>query len=121
MKQLKMHLQQFHKMFQRLYHYIIIQLLMIILIEKKFSLLRGVIKGISRQPGRQEKPTNPIRNFLLVEIVKKYNKFTFLNVLWKVMFTFAKSFALRTGEYTPPTQTPDNRTLLWQHLNFSVL
>ena len=85
---------------------------------KKFNVLRAVLQGISRQPGRQSKPTFPIRNILLVIIVGKYANFTYYNILWKAMFCFAKSFALRTSEYTSEHKYPTKRTLKWGQLNF---
>lgn len=83
-----------------------------------FLLLRDIIKGISREEDRQPELTNPIRNLLLLKIVRQYKKFNYMNMLWKCIFTFAKGFALRCSEYTPYTQKPDRRTLKWKHLNF---
>ena len=111
MKIRKMLLLQFHKIYLQLFqcnH----NTLTDHIDRSKFTLLRGVIKGISRQPGRQSKPTNTLRNLLLKEIVK-YKTFNFLNDMWKAMICFTKGFALRTGEYTPETQTPNIQTLQW--------
>ena len=85
---------------------------------KEFHVLGSIIKGIKKDPERQNEPTNPIRNIMLLKIVKKYKNFNYTNALWKAMLCFAKGFALRCGEYTPTTKTPTKRTLQWKHLNF---
>ena len=83
-----------------------------------WNVLRGVLKGISKQPDRQSEPTNPIRNFLLLKIIKRYNKFTFTNILWKSIICLGKGFALRTAEYITSTLTPKITTLTWGDFNF---
>ena len=83
-----------------------------------WSTLRGVLKGIERQPGRQSEVTNPIRNVLLLQIIKRYNSFNFYNALWKSIICFGKNFALRTAEYIPKTSLPTITTIRWKDLNF---
>ena len=85
---------------------------------KKFGVLTGVLQGIARQPGRQSRPTFPIRNILLLAIVNKYKAFNYYNLLWCAIFCFAKNFALRTSEYTAEFKYPNKRTLKWKQLNF---
>ena len=81
-------------------------------------LLRQVIKAIRRQPGRSKRHTNPIRNLLLLKMIKKYKKFSYHNLIYKAMICFGKNFALRCGEYTPTSQTPKHNTLRWKYLYF---
>lgn len=85
---------------------------------KEFALLRNLIKAIRRQPGRSKRHTNPIRNLLLLRMIKKYHKFCYDNLLYKAMICFGKNFALRCGEYTPKTKKPQKNTLRWKHLYF---
>ena len=84
----------------------------------KYGLLAGTLAGISRQPDRQSKHTNPIRNKVLVLLIKnKYNKFSYTSHLWKTMTCFAKLYALRCSEYTTPTQVPNERTIQWKDIS----
>ena len=83
-----------------------------------WNILRGTLSGISRQPGRQSEDTNPIRNVLLLEIIKRYRKFNYLNVLWKSIICLGKNFALRTAEYIPSSTKPNITTLKWNNFNF---
>ena len=88
----------------------------------KFHVLRGILKSISQEKDRQSKPTNPLRNLLLLKIVKlNYKKFNYHNLLYKTLFCFAKGFALRTGEYLPKTQRPTERTITWNDLKFKTI
>ena len=81
-------------------------------------LLRNIIKAIRRQPGRSKRHTNPIRNLLLLKMIKFYKKFSYSNFLYKTMICFGKNFALRCGEYTPKSQKPKHNTLRWKNLYF---
>ena len=42
----------------------------------KQGLTNSTLKGIKRQPGRQSRSTNPLRNQILIHLINKYNKFT---------------------------------------------
>ena len=89
---------------------------------RKFHVLRGLLKSISQEKDRQSKPTNPLRNLLLLKIIKlNYKKFHYTNLLFKALFCFAKGFALRTGEYLPTTQLPTERTLTWNDFKFKKI
>ena len=85
-----------------------------------WNVLKGVLTGISRQPGRQSESTNPLRNILLLKVIKRYNKFNYYNVLWKSIMCFGKNFALRTAEYIPSTKKPTITTLRWKNFNFHI-
>ena len=50
-------------------------------------------------------------------MIKKYDKFTYINHMWKTMTCFAKLFALRCSEYTSPNKSPDERTIQWKDIN----
>ena len=84
----------------------------------KMRTLKNIIKGIYRLKGRESKPSNPIRNYELNQIVKKYSKLKYVHVFWKSVFCFAKGFGLRSGEYANKTYLPSKRTLRWCDLIF---
>ena len=80
--------------------------------------LKNLMKGIYRLKGRESRPSNPIRNFELRQMVEKYSKPKYTHIFWKTVFCFAKGFGLRSGEYANKTYTPTNRTLKWSDIIF---
>lgn len=46
-------------------------------------------------------------------------RYTYQGILYRTLFTFGKSFALRNGEYTSTSIYPTKRTLQWKDLQFT--
>ena len=82
----------------------------------KFYLLRQLIKSIYTIDGRQSIPTNPIRNPLLLKLIKFYNKQNLEHTTIRAFFTFAKFFLLRIGEYAIYGNRINQYTLYWKHI-----
>ena len=83
----------------------------------KFAHLRSLIKAIETFPGRQSNEKFPIRDPILLKLIRVY-KNNYNGILKKTMLAFAKTFALRIGEYTTPYGYPTSRTLKWKDLFF---
>ena len=84
----------------------------------KFSLLRQLINGMKTIPGRESLPTFPICNFELRSMIKQYS-LSYLDIMWKTVWTTAKGYAFRCGEYASKTRKINERTLKWSQLEFT--
>ena len=85
---------------------------------KRFNHLRKIINAIETYPGRQSNEAFPIRDPVLKQLICAF-KTNYSGILKRTMLAFAKSFALRIGEYTTKDGFPSNRTLTWGDLKFS--
>ena len=77
---------------------------------KNFSHLRKIINAIETYPGRQSNEAFPIRDPILKQLICAF-KTNYSGILKRTMLAFAKTFALRIGEYTTKDGFPSNRTL----------
>ena len=81
----------------------------------RFIHLKKVIYGISTFKGRESHEAFPIRDKILKKLIMSF-KLNYQGILKKTMLAFAKSFALRIGEYTSSHGYPSARTLKWSDL-----
>ena len=85
---------------------------------KNYHLLRRIIKSIKKKPGRVDHGrTIPIDNKLLTKMVDLCND-TYNGIVLSTMFVFAKSFALRSGDYT--ISPKNDTTLTWGNINLGI-
>lgn len=84
----------------------------------KFTLLKKLFRGMRRIKGREPQDTNPVRNSLLVIMIKRYETEAYHHILYRTMMVFAKKFALRCSEHSNKTRKPTINTLHWNQLTF---
>lgn len=85
------------------------------IIRNYFVNLRKIIKSIKKKPGRVDHTKSIAIDYTLLNRMVKACNDSYNGRVLATIFVFAKSFSLRSGDYTPNSKNPD--FLTWSNIN----